>query len=68
MNYNSFENVMLNSKNPNYNPDFRFPEQTPIGMAYIPFQPWEEPYDAQQGLERGTMFPSLDLPFKRGAV
>ena len=42
MNYNSFENVMLNSKNPNYNPDFRFPEQTPIGMAYIPFQPWEE--------------------------
>ncbi|HHX56731.1 MAG TPA: spore coat associated protein CotJA [Clostridiales bacterium] len=59
---------MPNPMNPNYNPDLRFPEQTPLGMAYVPFQPWEQPYEAEQGFERGTMFPSLDFPFKRGAM
>lgn len=41
----------------------RFPAETPIGMAYVPFQQWETPYDDVVALSRGTMFPSLDLPF-----
>lgn len=40
-----------------------FPKETPIGMAYVPYQQWEKPYDEQVALERGTIFPSLDKPF-----
>ena len=41
----------------------RFPDDTPIGMAYVPFQFWERPYDDPTALARGTLFPSLDKPF-----
>lgn len=34
-----------------------------LAIATIPMQPWEEPYDACQGLKTGTIFPGLDLPF-----
>ncbi len=44
-------------------PEGKFPENTPIGMAYIPFQKWERPYDENIALSRGTIFPSLDKPF-----
>lgn len=44
-------------------PGAKFPSDTPIAMAYVPFQQWEEPYDMQTGLSRGTVFPQLDLPF-----
>lgn len=40
-----------------------FPKDTPIGMAYVPFQKWENPYDDNIALSRGTIFPSLDKPF-----
>jgi len=40
-----------------------FPKETPIGMAYVPFQQWEKPYDDAVGFVRGTIFPSLDKPF-----
>ncbi len=40
-----------------------FPEETPLAMAYVPFQKWEKPYDAETALCRGTLFPSLDKPF-----
>lgn len=43
-----------------------FPEKTPIGMAYVPYQQWGEIYDAKEGFNRGTMFPELDYPFKGG--
>ena len=35
----------------------------PVAMTYTPWQRWGEPYCAQKGLERGTIFPDLDLPF-----
>ena len=41
----------------------RFPEETPLAMAYVPMQTWEEPYDMEEGFCRGTIFPSLDYPF-----
>ena len=40
--------------------DFRL---FPLAMAYIPIQPWETPYEPDVSLTRGTIFPSLDLPF-----
>ena len=51
-----------NAMNTNMNKS-PFPEETPIGMCYVPFQQWETPYAENVALERGTMFPSLDLPF-----
>ena len=44
-------------------PQGKFPQNTPIGMAYVPFQEWEEPYDENTALMKGTIFPSLDKPF-----
>ncbi len=44
-------------------PQGAFPKETPVGMAYVPFQKWEKPYDCDAGLSRGTIFPSLDKPF-----
>ncbi|MCR5019917.1 MAG: spore coat associated protein CotJA [Ruminococcus sp.] len=32
-------------------------------MAYVPFQPWIEPYEDDVALSRGTVFPCLDKPF-----
>ena len=44
-------------------PRTKFPEHTPIGMMYVPYQEWETPYDPDLAISRGTIFPSLDLPF-----
>lgn len=44
-------------------PEGKFPEHTPIAMAYVPFQQWEEPYPENKALEEGTIFPSLNLKF-----
>lgn len=35
----------------------------PIGMAYVPWQQWNEVFDAETALCRGTLFPELELPF-----
>lgn len=43
-----------------------FPEKTPPGMAYVPFQQWEEPYDADTAFPIGTIFPALDFPYRGG--
>jgi len=40
----------------------------PIAMAYVPYQLWEMPYEAEIGLSRGTIFPGLDLPFLGGGT
>ncbi len=44
-------------------PKGRFPENTPLAMAYVPFQSWEDTYAENVALAKGTIFPSLDLPF-----
>ncbi len=38
-------------------------EELPLAMAYVPMQKWGELYAPAVGLERGTIFPDLDLPF-----
>ncbi len=35
----------------------------PLGMAYVPFQRWQGTYEPYRALDRGTIFPELDLPF-----
>ena len=37
-----------------------------VGMAYVPWQFFENVYDPCKGLSRGTIFPELDKPFKGG--
>lgn len=44
----------------------RFPENTPLAMAYVPFQQWGEVYCEDDAFEAGTLFPELNFPFERG--
>lgn len=41
----------------------RFPAETPLAMAYVPFQQWSELYSEEEALKSGTLFPELNLPF-----
>lgn len=40
-----------------------FKNELPLAIAIIPLQRWETPYDPSRGLQQGTIFPCLDLPF-----
>ena len=40
-----------------------FPADMPIGMAYVPWQKWQEIYEPCRALESGTIFKELDKPF-----
>ena len=44
--------------------DARLTDLAPA-MAYVPWHSYEKPYDEAKGFSRGTMYPSLDLPFTR---
>ena len=46
-----------------YQPITPFPKETPLAMAYVPFQSFGKLYDETLGLDTGTMFPDLDKPF-----
>jgi hypothetical protein len=35
----------------------------PLAMAYVPMQKWKTVYANDVALNRGTLFPELDLPF-----
>lgn len=39
------------------------PALVSLAMGFVPFQAWENTYDHQVALQRGTIFPSLDKPF-----
>lgn len=56
-----------NSRNAMNGMTERFPQNTPIGMAYVPFQQWGEVYSEDEAFENGTLFPELNFPFERGA-
>ena len=38
----------------------------PLASAYIPYQQWKTTYTIEGALQRGTIFPELDLPFEGG--
>jgi len=37
-----------------------------LAMGYVLWHSWEELYEPTDALERGTAFPSLDMPFGKG--
>jgi hypothetical protein len=43
-----------------------FPENTPLAMAYVPFQQWGRIYSDDEAFDTGTLFPDLNFPFERG--
>ena len=42
------------------------PTGHPLAMVYSPEQEWEELYDVEDAICRGTLFKKLDLPFYPG--
>lgn len=38
-------------------------EGMPLAMAYVPWQRWQNIYDAEKGFCNGTIFQELNLPF-----
>lgn len=38
-------------------------ENMPLAMAYVPWQTWQNIYDAEKGFCNGTIFQDLNLPF-----
>ncbi|MBW4848019.1 MAG: spore coat associated protein CotJA [Lachnospiraceae bacterium] len=38
----------------------------PVGMAYVPWQCWQEVYPIDVAINMGTIFPDLSLPFIMG--
>lgn len=39
-------------------------EDMPLAMAYVPWQRWQNIYDAEKGFCNGTIFQELNLPFR----
>lgn len=46
----------------------RFPAETPLAMAYVPFQNFENEYETAVAFNKGTLFPELDKPFMPGGM
>lgn len=52
---------------PDYNGDMSpLPKNTPLAMAYVPFQNWGDTKSPEDALECGTLFSDLVYPFERG--
>lgn len=45
----------------------KFPKDTTVTMAYVPYQEDSETYALETALEAGTAFPCLDKPFLGGS-
>ena len=43
-----------------------FPSRISLAMSYVPYQRFENLYDGEKALARGTLFACLDLPFHGG--
>lgn len=39
-------------------------DDMPLAMAYVPWQEWQNLYEAEKGFHRGTIFEELDKPFQ----
>ena len=42
------------------------PAQTPLAMAYVPYQQWGDVREPEEALKCGTLFTDLSFPFERG--
>ncbi|OGO87570.1 MAG: hypothetical protein A2Y15_02220 [Clostridiales bacterium GWF2_36_10] len=50
----------------NIKEEFLFPQRISLAMAYVPYQPFNNLYDPETSLKRGTIFKALDMPFMGG--
>ena len=41
-----------------------FLEDMPLAMAYVPWQKWQNIFDAEKGFCHGTIFQELNIPFE----
>ena len=70
--FEDIENIVNNtpdrSRNAMNKPSLKtnFPAETPLAMAYVPFQQLNEVYDAENALKNGTLFSELNYPFLNG--
>jgi hypothetical protein len=46
--------------------DTVLPLHLSLAMAYVPYQPFENFFDNETALRRGTLFKALDMPFSGG--
>lgn len=54
-------------RNMNYTGEIpAFPAETPLAMAYVPFQNWGDTKSAEEAFECGTLFSQLVFPFEEG--
>lgn len=69
MDYTYFD-IIRNRKKPESGNEVTaaFPAATPSGMAYVPYQSWEEPYETNTAFSAGTLFSSLDYPLEDGGA
>ncbi|MCM1133779.1 MAG: spore coat associated protein CotJA [Ruminococcus flavefaciens] len=63
---NSRENPSVRqSDNRTYNGEIpRFPSDTPLAMAYVPFQQWGDTKSPEDAFDCGTLFSDLVFPFE----
>ena len=53
-------------ENPIFPDESSFPAKISLAMMYVPYQRFENLYDAEKALESGTLFADLNLPFYGG--
>ena len=51
---------------PVFNSNNDFCEEKALAMAYVPFQKWEDVFDMEEALKRGTLFAQLYKPYIGG--
>ncbi len=62
-----FDHGSLHRDDMNAFPDrSTFPAHVSLAMCYVPYQHFENVYDDEKALDRGTLFADLDLPFVGG--
>ena len=60
------EEYILERKSKRPGMEGRLPASAPLANPYVPFQMENPPkYEPGKALVRGTLFPGLDLPFKK---
>lgn len=60
MTYNNYRQMPVRTTAPQRNTL----EDMPLAMAYVPWQKWQNLYDAEKGFCNGTIFQELNLPFQ----
>ena len=61
---NMFWNELMGgSESANDTAESMFPARVSLAMSYVPYQRFENLYDGERALKRGTLFACLDMPF-----